>query len=190
VDARLAEERKRLAAIVEERAKKQERLEALEGLVVPTPAEMVERAALSGQVRQLGAMEEQQRGYIGRLEARRPRPVSEEYLQMLEQMRSGAAARASGIAGMLPTQMAVAGIESATRRQVGGLEDLARAYTAAGQVEQQRSRLAEQIVRMLEAGQGTDRALLQQLAALMRLQETLWADVRMLQSRVAGMRAR
>jgi hypothetical protein len=135
-------------------------------------------------------MEEQQRGYIGRLEARRPRPVSEEYLQVLEQMRSGAAARASGIAGMLPTQVAVAGIESATRRQVGGLEDLARVHAAAGQVEQQRSRLAEQIVRMLESGQGTDRALLQQLAALMRLQETLRADVRMLQSQVAGMRAR
>lgn len=193
IEARLVEERKRLAAINEDIVAKQEKLEKLEPFDKTSPGGTIRRVeidSLRQQLEQLGALRTQQERYIGLLEVRKPAAVSPEYISLLEQMRSGAAARASGIAGMLPTQMAVAGIESAARRQVGGLEDLARVHAVSAQITQQRAQLAERIISTLESGRGLDQALMDRLAAIHQREAAMLQRINTLESQVAGLRMR
>ncbi|HRV30518.1 MAG TPA: hypothetical protein P5169_02325 [Kiritimatiellia bacterium] len=170
ITARLGVEKERLAQISEELEAKEARLEELRGMGWArrsTPQQM-EMESLADQVEALGRQRELQRGIVGRLSARAPGEIAAwrragARVEMWEGAERGALERAIGIRAMLPTQEAVAGIESRARTAEAGLERGARIYGVTSEARQSYERLLSEITSTLERGNGVNAALLDKL---------------------------
>ncbi len=168
ITEQLRVERGRLAAIDEERGKKQERYDELSSKWLLTIPQQMEQQSLWGQLESLGAQKTRQSALVGRLEAAAPSGISnwrasQENLAALEQMRQSAAERGLTIAANLPAQERVAGIESATRGTVGQLETSTRVAQALA-ASQQRQRQAEDVIlKAIESGTGFSAKALQEI---------------------------
>ncbi|HOC57901.1 MAG TPA: hypothetical protein PKI20_19940 [Verrucomicrobiota bacterium] len=92
---------------------------------------------------------------VGRLEAEAPAGIEawragQENIERLRGMEKGARERALGIRGMLPTQEAVAGIESGARAEAGLYESATRAAGAAARGQESSRALVESVARQVE----------------------------------------
>jgi hypothetical protein len=174
ITAQLQVEKQRLNAIQEDYLKKSERLQDLQDKswatrTTPEQQEMniLEQTTVPSLQKQLYL----QRGIVAKLESQAPAGIEEwrkgqENIERLRGMQKGAVERAAGIRRMLPTQEAVAGIESWGRTEAGLYESASRAAGAAARGEAATRALVEQAARQVEnAGTmaaGTEAALRRQ----------------------------
>jgi hypothetical protein len=90
-------------------------------------------------------------------------PVDPNYVPMLEEMLGGARSKRGGIEGMLPTQIATAGIEANTRGQVGAIESGTRLVEAGNDNSKFYADLLKELQAQRASGQGLQQTILKEL---------------------------